>query len=176
MRDLWIRLYVHALLRGSYIFTDLQFPEPPAESPTFDPSGFIDVWRGKYHGNPVCIKFIRTRNKANLRKMKKVHGSLFRPESNSPSILPDLSSRRSRVQEFFPPKYTSRRSSFAGFVPVLYHESMDARRKHYAVHEEESECQSANAGMCPSRMVRTPTDRVHNSSRKSATASPIFMG
>ncbi|KAF9789587.1 hypothetical protein BJ322DRAFT_546243 [Thelephora terrestris] len=72
MRDLWIRLFVHALLRGSYIFTDLQFPEPPAESPTFEPSGFIDVWRGKYHGNPVCIKFIRTRNKANLRKIKKI--------------------------------------------------------------------------------------------------------
>ena len=151
MRDLWIRLHVHALLRGSYVFNGVElFPDtkppntanmfttakPPtkaepsttgsstsaqssmsagsstvvetatiAESPTnakspnnavqstnmeppidakpstkppdFEPSGFVDVWRGNYHGNPVCIKAIRTRNKSNLQKIKKVHDSLF---------------------------------------------------------------------------------------------------
>ena len=151
MRDLWIRLHVHALLRGSRIFDGVELfpdakpstakpptpatsigtepsttgwsisagssttvgsstlvetatiaesptnaksptntepstnvgsptsPGPPAdikpftEPPKFEPSGFVDVWGGSYHGNLVCIKAIRTRNKSNLQKIKKVH-------------------------------------------------------------------------------------------------------
>ena len=171
MRDLWIRLYVHALLRGSYVFNGVEmFPDtkPPAtaKSPTnaepsttesftsaqsstivetativevltnakspnnakpstnmesstnagpsstklpgFEPSGFVDVWRGNYRGNPVCIKAIRARNKSNLHKIKKVRDSLFRSGSHSPPIIPDLLPQWSRVQAFFPSEYTSR--------------------------------------------------------------------
>ena len=59
---------------------------PSIEPPDFEPSGFVDVWRGKYHGNPVCIKAVRTRNKSNLQKIKKVHGPFFQSESHSPPI------------------------------------------------------------------------------------------
>jgi hypothetical protein len=69
MRDLWIRLYVNALLHGMHVFRDVELS---AESPDFEPLGFVDVWRGNYRGNPVCIKAIRTRNKSNLQKIKRV--------------------------------------------------------------------------------------------------------
>ena len=83
MRDLWIRLYVHALLRGFHVFHDIELR---IESPQFEPFGFVDVWRGNYHGKPVCIKAIRTRNSSNLKKIKEVRRSLILPRLlNSPS-------------------------------------------------------------------------------------------
>ena len=94
MRDLWIRLHVHALLRGSHVFDGVElFPDARPSTtakwsttpPDFEPYGFVDVWRGNYRGNPVCIKAIRTRNKANLRKIKKVHDSLFPSDTHHPS-------------------------------------------------------------------------------------------
>lgn len=82
MRDLWTRLYVYALLRGLYVFPDV---EVSAESPEYESFGFVDVWKGNSHGNPVCIKAIRTRNSANLQKIKMVHDSFIPvPSTNSP--------------------------------------------------------------------------------------------
>ena len=74
MRDLWVRVYVHALLRGLYVFPGVQLV---MESPAFEALGFVDVWRGNYHGNPVCIKSIRTRDPSNLKKIKKVQHESF---------------------------------------------------------------------------------------------------
>ena len=118
MRDLWIRLHVHSLLRGSYVFPGVELS---TESLDFEPFGFVDAWRGEYHGVPVCIKAIRTQNKSTLEKIKKVPELLVRSELNSPHITPDLLPRSSRVQALFPSKCTARRSGFGGAVPLLYH-------------------------------------------------------
>ena len=75
MQSLWTRVYVHALLRGSLIFPDVELSTGP---PDFDPLGLVDVWKGSYHDNPVCIKAIRTRRKPSLEKIKKVRGSPIR--------------------------------------------------------------------------------------------------
>ena len=72
MRDLWIRVYAHAFLRGSHVFPGVELHK---ESPEYESLGFVDVWKGKYHGNLVCIKAIRTRKKDNLGKIKKVFES-----------------------------------------------------------------------------------------------------
>jgi len=67
------RLYAYALLRGSHIFTDVELSD---ESLEYDPFGFMDVWKGNYHGDQVCIKAIRMRDTSDLEKTKRVRGSL----------------------------------------------------------------------------------------------------
>jgi len=53
------RLYAHALLRTSYVFSDMI--KLGDESPDYDPFGFTDIWKENYHGDQVCIKAIRIR-------------------------------------------------------------------------------------------------------------------
>lgn len=126
MRDLWIRLYIHALLRALHVFPGVELG---AESPEYEPFGFVDVWRGNYHGNPVCIKAIRTRNSANLRKIKMVHTFLTRLiiVSNL-TFMPDLLPRSWGVQAFLSSEHTSCCSDFGVALPILHHESLDVRR------------------------------------------------
>jgi hypothetical protein len=38
--------------------------------------GFTDIWKGNYHGEPVCIKTVRTRDTLLLREVEKVCSSL----------------------------------------------------------------------------------------------------
>lgn len=87
MESLWTRIYVHALLRGSHIFPGVELSTGP---PDFDPLGLVDVWKGNYHGNPVCIKAIRMRKKSNLEKIKKTFspGDQERRYSSHPNIIP----------------------------------------------------------------------------------------
>ncbi|KAF9641934.1 kinase-like protein [Thelephora ganbajun] len=68
MQDLWIRLHVHALLRGLPVFPDVELRK---DSPNYEPLGFVDIWKGDYRGNPVCIKAIRTRSTTNSEKIKR---------------------------------------------------------------------------------------------------------
>jgi len=68
------RLYVHALLRGSHIFPNIELCDG---SPDYDPLGFMDIWKENYRGDQVCIKAIRIRNTTSLEKIKKVRDSFF---------------------------------------------------------------------------------------------------
>jgi len=54
--DPWTRLLIHALLRGSQIFPGLELCDKP---PDYAPRGFTDIWKGEYHGEPVCVKVVR---------------------------------------------------------------------------------------------------------------------
>jgi len=47
------------------------------ESPDCLPNGFVDIWKGYYRGELVCIMVIRTQALTSLRKIKDVRGSLF---------------------------------------------------------------------------------------------------
>jgi len=80
------RLYAHALLHGSHIFPGIELLN---ESPDYEPRGFMDVWRGNYHGRQVCVKSIRIRNTTHLKEIKKVRGSFF----NQSYILSTLHTR-----------------------------------------------------------------------------------
>ena len=164
---------MHALLRGSHIFPGV---EPSTGSPDFDPLGLADVWKGNYHGNPVCIKAIRTRNKSNLEKIKKVHGSPIRLESSSSHATLGLFSRRSRAQAFFAPEYTSYCSDFGGLVPILYYESLDDGWGYREVHPDQFWCQQTDAGILPVNMEWGQfVDHVYDSLQKFATPSRTFM-
>jgi len=70
----WYRLYAHALLRGSDIFPNVKLCD---ESPDYEPLGFMDIWKGNYRGDQVCIKAIRIRDTAPLEEIKKVCSSFF---------------------------------------------------------------------------------------------------
>ena len=73
IRDLWIRIYVNALLRESRVFPDIELS---TQSLDFDPLGFVDGWKASYYGRPVCIKAVRTRNKFDLEEIEKARNSL----------------------------------------------------------------------------------------------------
>ena len=133
MESLWTRVYVHALLRGSHVFPGVELSTGP---PDFDPLGLVDVWKGNYRGNPVCIKAIRMRNKSKLEKIKKVHSSPIRLESSSPHATLDLFPWRSRAQVFFASEHTSYCSGLGGLVPILCYESLDDGWGYREVHPE----------------------------------------
>ena len=42
------------------------------ESPDYTPFGFADIWKGNYHGEPVCIKAIWGRHLIRLEKVKMI--------------------------------------------------------------------------------------------------------
>ena len=71
MSPLRLRLYTHALLRESRVFPNLELCD---EFPDYTPFGFADIWKGNYHGEPVYIKAIRTREWSPLREIKRVCG------------------------------------------------------------------------------------------------------
>lgn len=172
MRDLWIRLYVHALLRGSRVFPGLELC---SGSPGYEPLGFTDIWKGRYHGSEVCIKTIRT--PTNLEKIKRVRGPVHpRSEPNLHRLVPDLPPRSQRAQALFPPKHSSHTSGLGDAISVLCRKPVDAKWEHYAVHREESECKSANAGICLQDRQRRAANYIPNSLRKFAAASLISTG
>jgi len=67
--DPWTRLLTHALLRESRVFPGLELCENP---PDYSPWGFADIWKGQYHGEPVCIKVVRGQMLIGLRRAEGV--------------------------------------------------------------------------------------------------------
>jgi len=67
--DPWTRLLTHALLRGSRIFPGLELCDKP---PDYTPLGFTDIWKGEYHGKPVCVKVVRGQDLTSLGKVEGV--------------------------------------------------------------------------------------------------------
>ena len=51
------------------------------ESPSYMPTGFTDIWKGNYHGEPVCIKAIRTQDPIRLREIESVCCPFILPEA-----------------------------------------------------------------------------------------------
>ena len=68
---LWFRLYAHALLLESRVFPDIKLC---VESLDYGSDGFADIWKGEYHGEPVCIKAIRTQVPVCLTEIERVCG------------------------------------------------------------------------------------------------------
>jgi len=44
------------MLRGSQILPGLRLRDTPLD---YNPLGFTDIWKGEYHGEPVCVKVVR---------------------------------------------------------------------------------------------------------------------
>jgi hypothetical protein len=88
------RLYTHALLLESRIFPNVELCD---ESPDYTPYGFADIWKGSYHGEPVCIKAIRTLDAARLRGIRNVCGSFILSRARSVHPIPDLLPRSRRT-------------------------------------------------------------------------------
>ena len=65
---------MHTLLRESRIFPSVELCD---ESPDYTPAGFADIWKGRYHGETVCVKAIRTQYPICLMEIEKVCGSFF---------------------------------------------------------------------------------------------------
>ena len=72
--DLWIRLLTHALLRGSRIFPGLELCDKP---PDYTPKRFTDIWKGEYHGEPVCIKVVKRQLLEDQRRVEGVRRLLY---------------------------------------------------------------------------------------------------
>jgi len=64
-----MRLLTHGLLRGSRIFYGLKLCDNP---PDYMVDGFTDIWKGEYHGEPVCVKVVRGRRLTCLREVEGV--------------------------------------------------------------------------------------------------------
>jgi len=88
--DPWTRLLTHALLRGSRIFPGLEMPDKP---PDYTHYGFADVWRGEYHGEPVCVKVARGYFLSELMELKQVR----RPFYSIGRVLSPLHTRHTIV-------------------------------------------------------------------------------
>ena len=67
--DPWLRLYAHALLRESRIFLDIELCD---ESLDCVRNEFVDIWKGDYRGEPVCVKVIRSQDLTILMEIEKV--------------------------------------------------------------------------------------------------------
>ena len=76
MLDIWLRLYTHALLVESRIFPDVELCDRHLDCSFY---GFTDVWKGKYRGEPMCFKVIRTQDRAPLMKTAQVGKSPILP-------------------------------------------------------------------------------------------------
>ena len=64
------------------------------ESPGYTIFGLADVWKGNYHGEPVCIKAIRRMSPITLLGMKNIGDSFFYQRSTEPAS--DKTPRRGR--------------------------------------------------------------------------------
>jgi len=85
--NIWLRLYSHALLLGSQTFPGIELFD---ESPGCSPNGFVDIWKGDYHGKSVSVKVIRTQDQTPLIKIKKVYSLFVISNTHSSHFLPDI--------------------------------------------------------------------------------------
>lgn len=142
----WLRLYAHALLRETRIFPGMELRD---ESPGCSHNGFADIWKGDHHGEPVCIKVIRTRKSIPLEKIKKVCGSFILLETCSVRSIPGISCCKGRGETRPTSERAPRYRGFRGIVSALHHESMDVEWEHHPVHPGEPGCQSVDTGTWP---------------------------
>jgi hypothetical protein len=132
---LWLRLYTHALLLGSQIFPNIELSD---ESLGYMAAGFTDIWKANYHGEPVCIKAIRTQDPARLGEIGNVCGLYILSETHSAHSIPDTSSRNQWTQ--VPSERTPHRRDFRHTVSTLRHDSVDAGWEHRPVYEDKPGC------------------------------------
>jgi len=144
--DPWTRLLAHALLRESRIFPGLGLCDKP---PYYTPLGFTDIWKGEYHGEPVCVKVVRGQRLTSLREVDGVWRPFYSVEGVLSSLVPDIPPHYRSEQAQFSSKHPPRHPGFGGAVSVLYHEPMDARWEHYPVYPSEPRCRSTDACTCP---------------------------
>ena len=71
---------MRTLLRESRIFPSVELCD---DSPDYTPAGFADIWKGRYHGEPVCVKAIRTQYPICLMEIEKVCVSFVLPGTYS---------------------------------------------------------------------------------------------
>jgi len=142
-----LRLYTHALLRESRIFPGLELCD---ESPDCSPNGFADIWKGDYHGEPVCVKVIRTQNWSPLMEIESVCGSFILSEMYSVHSVPDIPSCDHRGQTQPSSERAPHHRGFGDIVSALHRESMDAEWEYHPVCPDEPGCRSAGTGTCPS--------------------------
>jgi hypothetical protein len=90
---LWFRIHTYALLLELRIFPNMELCD---ESLDYTPFGFTDIWKGDYHGEPVCIKVIRgiEKNSVRLETIRKMCGNFFDQGPADPA--PYKTSRRGR--------------------------------------------------------------------------------
>ena len=100
---LWFRLCTHALLLESRIFPDIELHD---ESLGYVPTGFTDIWKGKFDGEPVCVKAIRTQDPIRLREIESVCSSFVSLETYSASSVLDLLLRSRWARAHFPSERT----------------------------------------------------------------------
>jgi hypothetical protein len=60
------------------------------ESLDYTPYGIVDIWRGNYRGNLVCIKAIRIQDPICLNEIKVVCGALLLSEVYSAHFVLDF--------------------------------------------------------------------------------------
>ena len=89
MMHLWLRLYAHALLRGSRIFPGIELYD---DSPGCSCNSFTDTWKGVYRGEQVCVKVIRARDHTRSVELEKVRDSFVLSEMCSVRSVPDIPS------------------------------------------------------------------------------------
>jgi hypothetical protein len=107
----------------------------------------MDIWKGNHHGEPVCIKAIRTQDSARLAEIEKVCGLLLLSEANSVCFTLDLPSQNQWAQVHFASKPTPCHQGFKDTVSILPNESVDARWEYYPVYPDDPRCRPADVGM-----------------------------
>ena len=135
--DPWTRLLAHALLRESRIFYGLELCDKP---PGYTPRGFTDIWKGEYNGELVCVKVIRGRKLTFLREVERVGDCFTQSAAYSIRFIPGIPSCGRREQTQFSSKCAPRHPGFGGGVSGLHRESVDARREHCPVYQNEPRC------------------------------------
>jgi len=117
----------------------------PDNPPDYTPYGFTDIWKGEYHGEPVCVKVARGRFLGELRKVEEVQNPSIQSEVYSVRFIPDIPSRGRREQAQFSSECASCHPGFGGTVSGLYHESVGAKWEHRSVHQSEPGRRSSDA-------------------------------
>ena len=72
------------------------------------------------------------------------------PEAYLTRLVPEIQSRSRKDQAQSSSERAPHYRGFEDTASVLCHESMDAGRKYHKVHPDEPNCQSSDAGLCPS--------------------------
>ena len=145
LSDLWLRLYAHALLCESRIFPNIELCDEP---PDYVPEGFTDIWKGRYHGEPVCIKVVRTQNPIRLREIKRVRDSLILLVVHLARSIQDLQSSNQRGQAHLPSEHTSNHRGIRHAVSTFCSDPVDAGWEHQPVHRNPPRSQPVDTGRC----------------------------
>ena len=60
------------------------------ESPGFTPTGSTDMWKGRFNGEVVCVKAIRTQDPIRLREIESVCDLFVSSEPYSATFVLDI--------------------------------------------------------------------------------------